>query len=567
MNKNTNNLKTNILTIVIAAVLALFFTVMELTANKYGLELRTFTQVIKGCYLWLVMPCVILFSGNAIIKQLQKKDLQDAEQIKAGKILDRLRTIIVVIFLLVIVFVAFIRGLFYVFTEELITEDMTPEGYICGTYSGFLSETEYRYYVPTAAFFRKPFVGWTPEELSAKIKEEYNLEAELVEKQADGWYVFRVPDILAEGEYIYFHVSDSYTITNNYPLQLLLSEASHFWTTRNRRVTFLEDGTLLELEEAVDMGEELNDSLSTNGTLYITCYDSKDDIDACAADITDWFQFVKNTGQIPYDSYNHSPYESYAYLLTNIQIGNGNTRLSVNIYPLSDFMDDTSWETKYRRMEAILTEAFEKHNARLEKEYEQNVPETDMSESVDTADADALFMESYDDEYYEKECLIGDGTVRYRMVVRDAALGHRMYSLLKSTDSGETWQMSSSMPFGESMGMGIDFTFLNENFGFATLTHNGGDEADLYITENGGDTYQLVVMESYTVTLDDGYTYAPYDYPQMPYEENGILYVLCGQGADGDYAGGDDAGLALYRSTDGGHTFSFVEIQPMPEEN
>ncbi|MBD5453460.1 MAG: hypothetical protein HDR30_03905, partial [Lachnospiraceae bacterium] len=102
---------------------------------------------------------------------------------------------------------------------------------------------------------------------------------------------------------------------------------------------------------------------------------------------------------------------------------------------------------------------------------------------------------------------------------------------------------------------------------FATLAHNGGDEAVLYVTEDGGDTYQLVVIEGYTVTLDDGYTYNPYDYPQMPYEENGIIYVLCGQGEDGDYEGGDAAGLALYQSADGGHIFTFVEIQPPAERN
>ena len=47
----------------------------------------------------------------------------------------------------------------------------------------------------------------------------------------------------------------------------------------------------------------------------------------------------------------------------------------------------------------------------------------------------------------------------------------------------------------------------------------------------------------------------------MPYEENGKLYVLCGQGADGDYAGGDDAGMALFESEDRGHTFLYQEIR------
>ncbi|MCM1388443.1 MAG: hypothetical protein NC231_14025 [Bacillus sp. (in: Bacteria)] len=566
MNENTRSIKTNILTIIISVALALFLTVMELAAKKNGMELRTFTQVIKGSYLWLVMPCIILFSGNSLISALQEKDFHEEAEVKLSRVLNRLRSVVVVLFLLGIVFVSLIRGFFYVFTDELITEEMTPDGYIRGTVSDFFSETRHCYYVPTAVFFRKPFPGWQPEELTAKVKEECSPDAELVEKQDGGWYVFRIPNMffsdeymLPSDEYIYFHVSDSYTITNNYPLQLFLNEASYFWNVRGRRVTFADENTFIE--DAIDRGTDLEEPLSTYGTLYITCYDSQEDISRCAADITDWLQFVKTAGQFPYDSYHYA-----AYMLTNMQIGNDGSYTSVNLYPLSDYMDDGSWETRFRRMETILTEAFEKHRV-PQKQYGQNVPDDDESASDDTADADALFMESYDMNYYEKECLIGDGTVRYRMVVRDAALGSRLYSLLKSTDSGKTWQMSSSLPFGYELGMGIDFTFLDENFGFATLMHNGGDEADLYITQNGGGSYQPVVMEPYFVTLDDGYTYTPYDYPQMPYEEDGILYVLCGQGADGDYDGGDSAGLALYQSTDGGKTFLFVEIQPPAENN
>ena len=126
--------------------------------------------------------------------------------------------------------------------------------------------------------------------------------------------------------------------------------------------------------------------------------------------------------------------------------------------------------------------------------------------------------------------------------------------------------MVSDSPFGGDMGMGIDFTFLDEELGFATLSHNGGDEADLYVTENGGESYQRAVIQGLEVTLEDGYLYNPYDFPQMPYEEDGKLYVLCGQGADGDYAGGDAAGMALYESTDGGHTFTYKEIRKGEEK-
>lgn len=555
MDNHTHDVKKQILILLTVAALALFLIIMELAAHQNGLELRTFTQVIKGCYLWLVMPCIVLFSLNSIFKSLQEKEIQEAEQSKIGKVMNRLRNVVVVIFLLGIFFVSFLRALYYVFTDELVTEEMMPDGYICGTSSSFLSETQYDYYIPTAIFFRKPFPGWTIEELAGKVWEECTPDAEFVKEQSDGRYVFRIPDPLAKGEYIYFHVSNSYYIENNYFFQVLLSEASHFFGARDRNVALTSDGVELEAGLNTKYTDETADSFFYADTLYITCYDDWQDISSCAADITDWLQFVKETGQFPYATHSRA-----SYLLAKISVGNGGSYMPLDLSPLSDYIDNGSWEDRYQRVKDALVKTFEKHNEWLKRQ--EDYQQTQTGEPPYTKDSDALFMESYDTDYYEKECLLGDGSVRYRMVVRDAALGSRLYSLIISTDSGKTWQMASSDPFDTQLGMGIDFTFLNEDFGFATLMHNGGNEADLYVTQDGGKSYQLSVMESYTVTLENGYTYSPYDYPQMPYEKDGMIYVLCGQGADGDYNGGDDAGLALYQSTDNGHTFTFVEISP-----
>lgn len=46
-----------------------------------------------------------------------------------------------------------------------------------------------------------------------------------------------------------------------------------------------------------------------------------------------------------------------------------------------------------------------------------------------------------------------------------------------------------------------------------------------------------------------------FDFPSMPYEDDGILNMLIGQGADGDYHGGSKA---LYRSEDLGVTWEYV---------
>lgn len=71
-----------------------------------------------------------------------------------------------------------------------------------------------------------------------------------------------------------------------------------------------------------------------------------------------------------------------------------------------------------------------------------------------------------------------------------------------------------------------------------------------------------VEIDHKTETDSAGAIWAPYDYPRMPYEKDGSIYVLCGQGADGDYNGGDQNETARYRSEDHGHTFVFDGMEP-----
>lgn len=547
---------------------ALVMSAAEYVAKQSGLELRTFAQEIKGIYLWLVMPAGILCTANILVR------LWIDEGKENPKALHMVRRILVVLLTLAILGVSFFRGIFYAFTDEMVEEERMPDGYLAGTWSGFLSESHVTYYEVVAGIFRKPFQGWDRQQLTQKVQELYGAEAEYVEQQPGGWHVFRLPDRVADGEFIYFHVSDSYKMRNNGFYQMMLSEAEHFWKNRNRYVT-LGSGGGISFEEAMDTGEELEE-LPTEPSLYITCYDTGDDISACAADLTDWLLFVKNTGEDSDESLSVRTGAVSDYLPTHVQVGSGNDYFRFGMSSAVDAAGNETWEEQYRRMKESLSAAFGEHRenqeayAELLREREKaHAEEAETGNLQETAEQN--FMDTYDGSF-EKECQVGDGRIRYRMVVEDAALGSRFYGLLKSLDGGESWQMSNPDPFDQQLGQGIDFTFLNEQVGFATLMHNGGDEADLYVTKDGGESYQRVVMEGYTVSLEDGFTYNPYDYPQMPYvedmpyKEGSVIYVFCGQGADGDYNGGDRAGLALYQSTDEGYTFSFVRIQKPEEE-
>lgn len=80
------------------------------------------------------------------------------------------------------------------------------------------------------------------------------------------------------------------------------------------------------------------------------------------------------------------------------------------------------------------------------------------------------------------------------MVVLDAALGSRFYGLIKSYDGRKSWyqvERIRSLPDR----YGYRLYLFDEDFGFAALAHNGGDSADLYVTEDGGFSYSLVEME------------------------------------------------------------------------
>ena len=161
----------------------------------------------------------------------------------------------------------------------------------------------------------------------------------------------------------------------------------------------------------------------------------------------------------------------------------------------------------------------------------------------------------------EKEYILPNSKIIYRMAVADAAAGSRMYVLLKSRDNGKNWYMTSAAPFGDDAGGSIEFTFINEALGFATLSHNGGDEAVLYVTKDGGKTYTEVTLKNNPeVTLGDT-TYTPYDFPWMPYVEKDTLVLPVGQGADGDYDGGDANKVARFISSDLGETFVFDGYQ------
>lgn len=155
----------------------------------------------------------------------------------------------------------------------------------------------------------------------------------------------------------------------------------------------------------------------------------------------------------------------------------------------------------------------------------------------------------------DKEFYLSDN-IGYKLKVVGAAAGSRFYSLEGTKDGGATWDIINEDPFMGRSGGASGVTFVNEKLGFLALSHSGGANADLYRTEDGGLSFKEIDIPKIEVTLNNGSIIYPFDFPGMPYEEDGVLNVLVGQGSDGDHNGNSSA---LYQSKDQGITWEYVK--------
>lgn len=177
------------------------------------------------------------------------------------------------------------------------------------------------------------------------------------------------------------------------------------------------------------------------------------------------------------------------------------------------------------------------------------------------AEMQALEAESdvslgYQVDEHQQEVYFLTEELGYRLAVIDAATGSRWYGLEKTEDGGEVWETVNLSPFGERSGVTSGIKFFDEEYGFAILGNTNQTAATLFRTDDGGQTFEPIRFPSIEVPLNDEDMYNPFQFPETPYEENGSLYVLVGQGPHGDYNLG---AKALYRSEDNGMTWEFVE--------
>lgn len=152
---------------------------------------------------------------------------------------------------------------------------------------------------------------------------------------------------------------------------------------------------------------------------------------------------------------------------------------------------------------------------------------------------------------------LADGS-EYRMVPVDQAAGSRYYVLLFVSADGKTAEIVNNDPYLGMGGAAKWIHFLEDGkTGFSCLSYSGGSKGVFYRTEDGGRSFQEIAYPSAKVKLPDGTYYNPFVMPEKVWEEDGVLYMEAGQGADGDYYNQEGFCHGLYSSNDRGVTWSY----------
>lgn len=160
---------------------------------------------------------------------------------------------------------------------------------------------------------------------------------------------------------------------------------------------------------------------------------------------------------------------------------------------------------------------------------------------------------------YEADCFYRkkDGT-ELRMVGVDRAAGSSYYVLLKA-EGGVNTSVVNPDPYLGHGGSARWIDFLDgEEIGFSCLAYSGGSKGSLYRTEDGGKSFQEITYPSAEIKLPDNTLYNPFIMPDKIWEEDGTLYMMAGQGPNGDYYENGIWVYGLYESKDMGKNWTYT---------
>lgn len=232
------------------------------------------------------------------------------------------------------------------------------------------------------------------------------------------------------------------------------------------------------------------------------------------------------------------------------------------------YFDLVPYLKNYDRMELYnaLYQAIEQDSLE-EWQYREN-KEAGNTPEVSEGAPPAWIMEEMPEEWrdYEADCFYRkkDGT-ELRMVGIDRAAGSTYYVLIKAVNGINTSVENRDPYLGYGGGAKwLDF-LEDEMIGFSCLSYCGGSLGSLYRTEDGGKSFAEITWPSANRELSDGSLYNPFVMPEKVWKEGESLYMLVGQGPEGDYYEDGVWVAGLYESEDLGKSWTYLGVEKVED--
>ena len=220
-------------------------------------------------------------------------------------------------------------------------------------------------------------------------------------------------------------------------------------------------------------------------------------------------------------------------------------------FSLSAYMESEDMTALYNDLYLLIDE--------LTLKEAEKTARAEAGTSIGNSGEETQISQEYLDIYltYDADAVdrLADGS-EYRMVPVDQAAGSRYYVLLFVSADGKTAEIVNNDPYLGMGGAAKWIHFLEDGrIGFSCLSYSGGSKGVFYRTEDGGRRFQEIAK----VKLPDGTYYNPFVMPEKVWEEDGVLYMEAGQGADGDYYNQEGFCHGLYSSNDRGVTWNYEQ--------
>ena len=369
------------------------------------------------------------------------------------------------------------------------------------------------------------FGGYTKDEAAQILKDRYGIkDIKSISLNGDLFWV--------QGDRVKFLAENTLSLPDSYAMEAFKAITDRIFSDK--------------LQRGVEW-KEIREGETATDIVYqpvVWLYGGSQELTRYCSDVCDWLSFC--LAELPYGKFK----DVYMGFIPGIRENDQQVFYYNDFFRTDGFDRDGLYRSLYAYMDERLSE--------------QNTVTYEAEENVSTAvpEYDESTIEAWAD--IEEDCAYSfkDGKV-YKLVPVDRALGSSYYVLLGVRGEGAEREVElvNPDPFVGSGGEASWLSFLDDGeLGFSCLTYNGGDDALLYRTEDGGKHYRQINYPSAMVELADGTIYNPFVIPQSVWEEDGKLYMLAAQGANGDYHGKNNEGRVsgLYESADRGKTFSYV---------